>query len=120
MEDILHEYTAGELLKWLTDREIDEYIDIKIMEDSYENSATYNVLDVEKVKIDFIRDIRRYEVVKRGKTLYIHDNKTCQDILSWNFTDDDYEYIQNTATLTCESLNNRTMRFIGKKERCWW
>lgn len=119
MEDILHKYTAGEILKWLSGVNIDEYVDYKVIEDEFD-SMTYNVLNIEKIKQDFMRDIRRYEVVKRGKTLYIHDNKLCQDILSWHFNDDDYEYIQNTATLTCESLNNRTMRFIGKKERCWW
>ena len=80
MDDILHKYTAGELLKWLDGR---------------------------------------YEVIKRGHNLYVHDNKTCQDILSWNFNNDNYEYIQNTANNTCESLNNNTMRFIGKKDNCW-
>lgn len=119
MDDMLHKYTAGELLKWLTDKEIDEYITPIVSEDSEGNSFASSVLDIDKIKTDFMHEIRRYEVVRRGQTLYIYDNKTCQDILSWNFTDNDYKYIQNTANTTCESLNNRTMRFIGKKNDCW-
>lgn len=118
MDDILHKYTAGELLKWFIDREIDDYIVPVVTEDT-ENTYAISTLDIEKVKTDFIREVRRYEVIKRGRTLYIHDNESCQDILSWNFTDTDYEYVQNTANMTCESLNNRSMRFIGKKNDCW-
>ena len=119
MDNILHEYTAGELLKWLNDIQLDEYADTKIITDAEGNTTAYDVLDIEKIKNDFMRDVRRYEVIKRGHTLYIYDNKTCQEILSWHFDDANYEYIQNTANNTCESLNNRTMRFIGKKDKCW-
>lgn len=119
MDDMLHKYTAGELLKWLSQITVDEYIDTVVEEDIDGNTFASSVLDVDKVKTDFIREVRRYEVVKRGKTLFIHDNKTCQDILSWTFTDDDYEYVQNTANMTCQSLNDRSMRFIGKPDKCW-
>lgn len=120
MDDILHKYTAGELLAWLEDKTIDEYIDVAVEEDD-DDGETYavSVLDVERLKTDFIREVRRYEVVKRGYTLFIHDNKTCQDILSWNFNEDNRAYVQNTANATCESLNNQTMKFIGKKDKCW-
>lgn len=118
MNNMLHEYTAGELLHWLEEQAIDEFCISKIAEDVNGDSYAYSVLDVSEVEKAFLREIRRYEVVKRGHTLYIHDNKACQDILSWAFTDDDYEYALNTANNTCESLNNKTMRFIGKKERC--
>lgn len=119
MDDILHEYTAGELLEWLANKEIDMYIQPVVHEDGDGSTYASSLLDAEQVKTDFLREAHRYEVIKRGQTLYIHDNKTCQDILSWNFTDTDYEYVQNTANMTCESLNNRSMRFIGKKNDCW-
>ena len=119
MDDILHKYTAGELLKWLDGKSINEYSIPRIDEDCDGNTYAYDVLSIEDIVTDFLRDIRRYEVIKRGHTLYVHDNKTCQDILSWNFNNDNYEYIQNTANNTCESLNNNTMRFIGKKDNCW-
>ena len=118
MKDVLHNYTAGELLKWLDGISINEYCSTKIAESVDGDSFAYDVLDIEKITTDFIRQVRRYEVVKRGKTLYIHDNKDCKDILSWSFTDENYEYMQNTANNTCESLNNNTMRFIGKRDKC--
>lgn len=118
MDNILHEYTAGELLQWLEGKVIDDYIDTIIEEDDGE-SYPLSILDIDALKIDFIREIRRYEVIKRGYTLYLHDNKVCEDLLSWSFTDDNYEEIQNIANDACESLNNRTMRFISRKERCW-
>ena len=118
MDNIMHDYTAGELLKWLTDLPINEYCESRIMEADGESTA-YDVLDIEKIKTDFMREVRRYEVIRRGHTLFIHDNKVCQDILSWHFDEHSYEYVQNTANNTCESLNNLTMKFIGKKDKCW-
>lgn len=119
MDDIFHEYTAGELLKWLSDITIDEYID-EMIEEVGEETIIATVLDIEKIKTDFVRSVKRYSVVKRGKILYIHDNKRCQDILSWHFDDDNYEYVQNTANETCQSLNNRTMRFTANRHKCHW
>lgn len=118
MDDIFHEYTAGELLEWMKNRPIDEYLDANIVEINGESVAT-TIIDIEKIKLDFYHHVKRYVVVKRGHILYIHDNKTCQDLLSWNITNDNEEYVQNTANATCDSLNNRVMRFIGKKDKCW-
>ena len=118
MDEILHKYTAGEILEWLSDKVIDNYI-MTMIEEKDGESYPFTVLDVEQIKTDFIREIRRYEIVKRGHTLYLFDNKTCQDLFSWHYTDANYEEVQNIANDTCESLNNRTMRFIGKKEVCW-
>lgn len=118
MDEMLHKYTAGEILNWLGDIVIDDYI-MTIIEEKDGESYPISMLDIEKVKTDFMREIRRYEVVKRGHTLYLFDNKTCQDLFAWRFTDENYEEMQNTANVTCESLNNRTMRFIGKREKCY-
>ena len=114
----MHKYTAGELLKWLSEIEIDEYLSPVVIEDMDGESHASTILNVEQVKTDFIRSVRRYEVVRRGFTLYLHDNKECRDICSWTFTEEDEEYYQNTANNMCDSLNNHTMRLIGKKPHC--
>lgn len=118
MDEILHDYTAGELLEWLNKRTIDEYLDSAIEEVDGE-SYPISILNIERIKTDFIREIRRYEVVKRGYTLYIFDNKTCHDIFSYAFTDENYEEMQNTVNETCDALNSGKMRFVSKKEKCW-
>lgn len=119
MDDIMHKYTAGEFLEWLTDMSINEYCVPQIVEID-EEAVPYDVLDIEKLKNDFIKTIRRYQTVKRGKILYIHDNKTCRDIFSWNFNEHNYEQVQNTANNLCELLNNHTMRFVAEKDKdCW-
>lgn len=118
MYEILHEYTAGELLDWLKNETVDNYIQ-EVIEES--NGETYPIskLDTEAIATDFVRSVKRYEIVKRGHILYLFDNKICQDLFSWHFDDDTYEEVQNTANAMCDSLNNRTMRFIGKREKCW-
>lgn len=118
MYEFLHEYTAGELLDWLKNQPVDDFLVENIEE---ENGEVYPfmTLDVEALITEFTREIRRYEVIKRGHILYLFDNKTCQDLFSWRFDDNNYEEIQNTANSMCESLNNRTMRFIGRKEKCF-
>ena len=118
MDEIMHQYTAGEILKWLGNVVVDDYI-VATIEEKDGESYPISMLDIEQIKRDFMREIRRYEVVKRGYTLYLFDNKTCQDLFSWRYTDEDYEEVQNTANMTCDSLNNRTMRFIGKREKCY-
>lgn len=118
MDDMMHKYTAGELLRWLGEIEIDEYLSPIVVEDVDGESHVSTVLNIEQLKIDFIRSVRRFEVVKRGFTFYVHDNKECRDIFAWNFTEADEEYYQNTANNVCDSLNNRTMRLIGKRPHC--
>lgn len=118
MYEILHEYTAGELLDWLKDTVVDDYVETIIEEDEDE-SYPLTVLNVDDIARDFIREIKRYEIFKRGHILYLHDNKTCQDLFSWRFDDSNYEEVQNTADAMCESLNNRSMQFIARKDRCW-
>ena len=118
MDEILHQYTAGELLEWLGNSIVDDYI-MTVIEEKDGESYPLSVLDTEQIKTDFMREVRRYEIVKRGYTLYLFDNKTCQDLFSWRFDDSNYEEMQNAANVTCDSLNNRTMRFIGKKEKCF-
>ena len=117
MDDILHKYTAGELLKWFEDEDLDLYITQEIIETNNE-SVVVDKLDIEAVKVAFLRNVRRYELVKRGKKIYIHDNKECQDIMTFQYDDSNYEYVQNTANNMVESLNNRDVRFIGKKHYC--
>lgn len=118
MYEILHEYTAGELLDWLKDEVADNYIQ-EIVEEDHGETYPVTKLDIEAIAMDFVRDVKRYEVVKRGQILYLFDNRMCQDLFSWRFNEDNYEEIQNTANAMCDSLNNRTMRFIGKREKCW-
>ena len=117
MYEMLHEYTAGELLDWLRDVTVDDYLETIIEEEDGE-SYPLMMLDTDAIIRDFMRNVRRYEIVKRGYILYLHDNKTCQDLFSWRFNDCNYEEIQNTANNMCESLNNRSMQFIAHKDRC--
>lgn len=114
MEDIFYKYTAGELLKWLTDKSINEYCMPQIIEIDDE-TCTYDVLDIEQIKTDFLQAMRRYYVVKRGKNLYLHDNKIARDIFVWQFDNNTYEETQNIANDTCELLNKNKLKFIGDK-----
>lgn len=117
MDDIFHKYTAGELLQWLENEDLDIYIKQEAVE--VDNDVIImEKLDIEQVKANFLRNIRRYEVIKRGKKFYIHDNRDCKDIMVLHFNDDDYEYVQNTANNIVESLNNREIHFVGTKHHC--
>jgi hypothetical protein len=117
MDNIMHDYTAGELLEWLENEDIAEYIDQEIEVIDGE-SVVIESLDIDKVKSHFLYHIRRYIVVKRGYKLYIHDNKNCLDIMMFKFSDVDEEEVNNYVNSLCHDLNERKISFIGKKYRC--
>lgn len=118
MDSILHEYTAGELLDWLSDEDISQYIEQEIEETNNGDTIVIDVLNMEKIKNHFMYHIRRYISVKRGYKFYIHDNKTCNDIMMFKFTNENEEEIQNHVNNVCRDLNERKISFIGKKHRC--
>ena len=120
MDNIMHEYTAGELLDWLKDEDINIYMEQEIEETNTGDTIVIDVLNVDKIKTQFIHHVRRYVVVKRGYKFYIHDNKTCNDIMMFKYTADNEEEIQNHANSICEDLNQHKINFIGKKYKCNW
>ena len=118
MDDILHEYTAGELLQWLGDEDISEYMQQDIMETDGD-TIVIDVLNIDKIKTHFMYSVRKYIVVKRGFKFYIHDNKSCNDIMMFKFTNENEEEIQNHVNNICKDLNERKVNFIGKKYKCY-
>ena len=121
MEDFLDKYTAREFLEWLENEQIDEYLIPVVVKDEMGTDETFvvNMVDVELLKKQFMSKVHRYEVVVRGYTFYIHDNKTCHDIISWRFTDDNREQAQATADNVCKNLNNGVMSFISHEKHCF-
>lgn len=119
MDNILHEYTAGELLDWLSEEDISEYIEQEIEETDDGDTIIIDILNVDKVKAYFIQHVRRYVVVKRGYKFYIHDNKSCKDIMMFKFTSSTEEEIQNHVNNICKDLNANKVSFIGKKHHCF-
>lgn len=119
MDDILHKYTAGEFLKWLSHEQADKYIETDIVSLDDENeTAPIEKFSIEELSKNFIKSVQKYSVVKRGHILYIHNNKMCQDIMKLHFDEETYEHMQSVADELVESLNNRDINFIGQKHHC--
>lgn len=118
MYDLMHDYTAGELLHFLAEEDISEYIQQEIEETNDGDTIVIDVLDVERVENEFMYHVRRYVSVKRGYKFYIHDNKSCNDIMMFKFNRNNEEEIQNHVNNICRDLNERKVSFIGKKHRC--
>lgn len=121
MEDFLDKYTVREFLEWLEKEPLDEYIISKALpvETSTEDTVIVSMADVHLLAKTFMEQVHRYEVVVRGYTFYIHDHKTCQDIMSWKFTDANREKAQATADNVCMNLNNGSLSFISHEKPCW-
>ena len=115
-ERVFDEYSAREFLDWLENEEAGEYInqEVEFIDDE---SVIIDTFDVEELKKNFMHHIKRYNVVKRGNKLYLHDNRTCNDIMQFRIYGNDTE-IQNYANSLCDDLNKRNVSFIGKKYRC--
>lgn len=118
MEDFLDKYTVREFLEWLEKEPLDEYIMPQTVADA-EETVVINMADVEALAKSFMEKVHRYEVVVRGYTFYIHDNKTCRDIISWKFTDENRQQAQLTADNVCKNLNNGVMSFISHEKHCF-
>lgn len=117
MDDILHKYSAGELLDWLAEEDMDIYLlPTPMMID--DESTIITRLDIEQIKNDFIRSIHRYSAIKRGKIFYIHDEISCQDIMSFRFNEENEFEVQNHVHDLVAELNDRNATFIGKKHCC--
>ena len=118
MDDILNEYTAGEFLSWLEDCEIDDYITQEAIVD-YDNETTLvDMPDIDKLKTDFLDAIRRYIVVKRGYRFIVHDNRECDDVMSFRFNDSNEVEVQNMVNQMCAELNCHSIRFLSGKKHC--
>lgn len=118
MNDILHEYTAGEFIEWAINQDLTALTEDKVVETEDGDTAAVTQLSEEKLVNGFIKSVCRFSIVKRGYTLYIHNNERCEDIMQLKFTDSTYEDVQKTATQLCNSLNNREINFVGKKKHC--
>lgn len=117
MRRVLEEYSADELLDWLAEEDMDIYLlPTPMMID--DESTIVTKLDIGKIKDDFIRSVRRYSLVKRGKMFYVHDEQSCQDIMTYRFNDENEHEIQNIAKAFVDDLNDRRVTFIGKKHHC--
>ena len=117
MDNIFHEYTAGELLEWLQNEEATPYLEQEI-EQIDDESIIIETFDIEAIKTNFMNAIHRYIVVERGYKLYLHDNQTCNDIMFFRYTDENKEEIQSHIDAICEDLNQRKISFVGRKYRC--
>lgn len=115
-ERVFDEYTAREFLDWLDDEEASEYIKQEV-EFLGEESIIVDYFDIEKLKSSFLHHIKRYVTIKRGDKLYLHDNRTCNDIMQFRIDGNEIE-IQNYVNAMCDDLNNRKVNFIGKKYKC--
>lgn len=116
-EKFFDDYSAREFLDWLENEEATEYLNQEIeMVDG--ESTIIETFDMERLKTNFIHHIKRYSVVKRGKRLYLHDNRSCNDIMQFRIDNDDEVEVQNYVNHLCNDLNNRQINFIGKKYRC--
>lgn len=118
MDDVLHNYTAGEFIEWLILQDLYCLTKDVINEDNEGGTSVIQVLDEEKLKDEFIKSVRKYSVVRRGHTLYIHNNENCRDVMQFHFTGDNFEEISNTVHQTVQALNNRDGSFIGKRHYC--
>lgn len=118
MEDILHKYTAGELIEWLTQQDLTTLTEDEIITSPEGETTIVTKLSGEKISEEFIKYVQKYSIVKRGFTLYIHNNEQCEDIMQMKFTNETYDEVYATASKLCESLNNREINFVGKKYPC--
>lgn len=114
MNDILEKYSSKELLEWLRKQNVDIFLKEKIEEDENGDTFAKEVIDVDKIEEEYLKSIVRYNIIKRGSSLYIFDNQHCFEILRLTFTPDNYEEVQQTAQSLVNSLNNRTMSFVAK------
>lgn len=114
MNDLLEKFSAGELLEFLRKQDLDVFLKEKIEENEQGESFIKQVIDVDKIQEEYLKSILRYNIVKRGSSLYIFDNQHCFEILRLTFTPDNYEEVQKTAQSLVDSLNNRTMSFVAK------
>jgi len=119
MEDFLDKYTVREFLEWLRKEPLDEYTISTVSKDSNGDTVIVNMADVEALKFNFMKKVHRYEVVVRGYTFYIHDNKTCRDIMKWRFDDENKAQLQEVADNVCKNLNNGVISFIGYEKPCF-
>ena len=119
MEDLLDKYTMREFLEWLEKEPLDEYMIPHIVTNMPDDTTVVNLADVEALKTAFLEKVHRYEIFIRGYRLYIHDNKTCQDIMSWIFTDETRDQYQEIANNVCKNLNNGTLSFTSREKPCW-
>lgn len=114
MNDILEKYSAGELLEFLRKQDLDIFLKEKIEENEQGESFIKEVIDVDKIQEEYLKSVLRYNIIKRGSSLYIFDSQHCMEILRLRFSPDDYEEVQKTAESLVNSLNNRTISFVPK------
>lgn len=114
VNDVLEKFSAGELLEWMRKQDLDIFLKEKIEENEQGESFIKEVIDVDKIQEEYLKSIVRYNIIKRGSSLYIFDNQHCMEILRLRFSPDNYEEVQKTAESLINSLNNRTMSFVPK------
>lgn len=114
MDNFLEQFTAGELLEWLRKQDLDVFLKEKIEENEQGESFIKEVIDVDKIQEEYLKSVLRYNIIKRGSSLYIFDNQHCFEILRLRFTPENYEEVQKTAESLTKALNNRTMSFVAK------
>lgn len=114
MNDLLEKFSAGELLEFLRKQDLDVFLKEKIVENEEGESFIKEVIDVDKIQEEYLKSVLRYNIIKRGTSLYIFDSDHCMEILRLRFTPENYEEVQKTAESLINSLNNRTMSFVPK------
>lgn len=114
LNDLLEKFSAGELLEFLRKQDLDVFLKEKIVENEEGESFIKEVIDVDKIQEEYLKSVLRYNIIKRGTSLYIFDSDHCMEILRLRFTPDNYEEVQKTAESLINSLNNRTMSFVPK------
>ena len=114
LNDLLEKFSAGELLEFLRKQDLDIFLKEKIEENEQGESFIKEVIDVDKIQEEYLKSIVRYNIIKRGSSLYIFDNQNCMEILRLTFTPNNYEHVQSVAESLTDSLNNRTMSFVAK------
>ena len=114
MDNFLEQFTAGELLEWLRKQDLGVFLKEKIEGNEQGESFIKEVIDVDKIQEEYLKSVLRYNIIKRGSSLYIFDNQHCFEILRLRFTPENYEEVQKTAESLTKALNNRTMSFVAK------
>lgn len=114
MNDLLEKFSAGELLEFLRKQDLDIFLKEKIEENEQGESFIKEVIDVDKIQDEYLKSILRYNIMKRGNSLYIFDNTRCFEIMRLKFTSDNYEEVQKTAQSIVDALNNRTVTFVPR------
>ena len=116
-ESDLEKYSAKEILQFLENEIAIEYIH-EIIIDDFGETTLMEVFDIEKIKNDFLRSINRYSVIRRGRKIYIHDERDCKDIIMLRVNDYNDEIVMQEAYNLCERLNNGDLHFVGKIHTC--